>query len=138
MRDAPTYGPLLHRIASDYGCTELAAFDLRGGIERAEVLYHVWGENDPDESPTESARAAFIEIIRPCVEANSDGVFQVSEDPPPQRPQYCVVTLARRSGAIVGAAAFIARCVDAGNARELLGCIQRDAQRFREGPQATR
>jgi hypothetical protein len=118
------YRPLLQQVASDHRCTELAAFDVEGGPDDFKLLYHVRGRSGAGETERRAAVAAFVDIIRPCVAAKRDGAIRIVEDPPPEHPQYCLVTLAERSGKVVGAAGFIVRCYDDKDAKNLLRCIQ--------------
>lgn len=131
------HGPLLHHAASVHACTELAAFDVEDSDDY-KLLYYTRGHPATDETERQAAINAFIDIIRPCVSARQDGAFQVSDEPPPVRPQYCVVTLARRAGRVVGAAAFVKRCADQNDATLLLRRIQNTTERFRHGPQPGR
>ena len=128
------YGTMLHQIAHNHGCTELAAFDLQNGIEGAKLLYHVPGGGEADQATKQARIRAFIEIIGQCVAAERDGVIRIVENPPPLRTQYCLVMLAKRLGKVVGAAGFIARCHDEPEAKNLLRSIQQEAGRFQKGP----
>ncbi len=136
MAEGPKhYGPLLRQVAADHASTELAVFEIAGDRENFDLVYYVCGPGEADkEAHKRQVIPAFVRMIRKSLAAKSDGAFRIAEDRELEHPQYCLVTLAQRSGKIVGAAGFIVRCYHEKDARNLLRCIQQQAERFRKGP----
>jgi len=134
MKQEPrNYGSLLHQIAATHGCTELAAFDVERGADQMRSLYHVTGLKEDQPERKNAAIEAFKEIIaRHCLPSGSDAAILVESSAPEQ--QFCLVTLARRAGKVVGAAAFIKRFDDEEAANAALNQIRSEAEAFRDGP----
>jgi hypothetical protein len=129
------YGPFLHELAAAHACTELAAFDVETGPDQMRLLYYATGPGADKPERVEAAVKAFKDIIAQyCLPTEKDGVIQVVESPVSDRPQFCLVTLARRAGKVVGAGAFIKRFENDVDAKAELKQIQHEAERFRTGP----
>jgi hypothetical protein len=99
----------------------LATFTLHGEkVERRlRAVQHV-RPGDADASQRAAALAAFEDVVGPCVDAAEDRAVQVGADDGWWGPQYCLVTLERTDQRIVGAAAFIVRCLDEVDAASVL------------------
>ena len=81
----------------------------------------------PDDSPPEvraAALDAFKEIIKPCVQQQKDGAFEVGAPNSQAESQFCLVTLLRSEGQVVAASAVITRCVNLDRARQRLMSMQ--------------
>jgi hypothetical protein len=111
----------------------MAAFSVGGDSQDLTKFYHV-RPGTANAGEKEAAIRAFTEIIRPCIERNTDGAIEVLEQSRTGNPQYCLVILAHRAGKTIGAAAFVRRCADSVAAGTLLERIKKDATSFRIGP----
>jgi multidrug efflux pump subunit AcrA (membrane-fusion protein) len=81
----------------------------------------------PDDSPPEvraAALDAFKEIIKPCIQQQKDGAFEVGAPNSQAESQFCLVTLLRSDGQVVAASAVITRCVNLDRARQRLMSMQ--------------
>lgn len=82
----------------------------------------------PDESAPEvrqKALEAFAEIVRPCVAQGKDGVIEVDGSRKDTvDPQFCLVTLLRSEGNIVGVSAVIARAANMARAQQRLASME--------------
>lgn len=137
MSETPkNYGPLLHRIAAAHACTELAVFDVTNGPDQIRLLYRASGSANRAEQEDDAVKAFKDIIARHCLPTGKDALIQVVESTPPDRPQFCLVTLAHRAGKLVGAAGFVKRLVNERDAKVELQQIQYEAERFRKGPPA--
>jgi len=107
----PEYRELLRR-AQRIGATEMAVFAIEQRFlrkTRLTALAHVRPEACTAEMRA-AALGAFDEIVRVCLQHQRDGTIEVTQSRDEERgTQYCLVTLARREGRVIGAGAFIAR-----------------------------
>jgi len=81
----------------------------------------------PDSSPPEvrkQAIEAFTDIIKPCIQRNSDGVIEVGSQSDATESQFCLVTLLRNEGELVAVSAVITRARDAEQAQQRLMSMQ--------------
>src|SRR3954468_24416298 len=113
--------------------TEAAAFlvepenenEVRlGGVRALRAVAHV----RPDEStPDVRSRAleAFAEIVRPCVVQGKDGAIEIDNSKKDTvDPQFCLVTLLRSDGQVVGVSAVITRCPNIQRAQQRLTSME--------------
>lgn len=106
--------------------TEAAGFLLERNGEQAALrpIAHI----RPDESSPEvraQALAAFQDLIKPCIEQGRDGAIEVS--PTGQdgsEAQYCLITLLRADGDVVGVSAVVTRCMNVDRAKQRLMSMQ--------------
>ena len=99
------------QVAASVEATEMAVFSVASGVVGPDLknVLHV-RPGDTSEEHREAAVAAFRDIVRPCVAQGKDGALEVDEAPDSaNRLQFCLVTLIREAGEVVGAAAFIVR-----------------------------
>ena len=93
--------------------TEAAGFIIEPGAEgkgfELKTIAHIRPDNSDADMRT-AAIEAFRGIVKPCVEQGKDGAVQVSPDGDTVDPQFCLVTLLRSDGNVVGASAVITRC----------------------------
>ena len=93
--------------------TEAAGFIIEAGPEgkgfELKTIAHIRPDNS-DADMRAAALEAFRGIVKPCVEQGKDGAVQVSPDGDTVDPQFCLVTLLRSDGNVVGASAVITRC----------------------------
>ncbi|HMB95051.1 MAG TPA: HlyD family efflux transporter periplasmic adaptor subunit [Tepidisphaeraceae bacterium] len=108
--------------------TEAAAFLVeppheQGGESTLKAVAHI----RPDQSDADTRAAAlnaFQQIIKPCIEQNKDGAIQIDDTHDGTDWQYCLVTLLRSEGNIVGATAVVARARDNERAQQRLTSMQ--------------
>jgi len=106
--------------------TEAAGFLLERNGEQATLrpIAHI----RPDQSAPEvraQAIAAFQDLIKPCVEQGRDGAIEVSAaSEEGGEAQYCLITLLRADGEIVGVSAVITRCINLERAKQRLMSMQ--------------
>ena len=127
MRKPPqNLADLLWQMGRELGATEVGAFkverDFLGGFELA-LLSHMRPDNSSLDERA-AAIAAFKEIILPCLEQMKDGAIEIDGTSDGKASQYCLVILARRDDAAVGAAAFIGRYRDSADAQRSLNYAQ--------------
>ena len=138
----PTRGKLVQRLLD--ASANLPAFlndllttqaVLVAGTEAAAFLIEQQGEQTnlrpvahvrPDESDQETRTAAiraFVSIVQPCVEQGKDGAIEVGS-PDGGELQFCLVTVLRNEGQVVGASAVITRARDTDRAKQRLQSMQ--------------
>lgn len=106
--------------------TEAAGFLLERNGEQASLrpIAHI----RPDESSPEvraQALAAFQDLIKPCIEQGRDGAIEVSPSGQDgSEAQYCLITLLRADGDVVGVSAVITRCMNTDRAKQRLMSMQ--------------
>jgi multidrug resistance efflux pump len=103
--------------------TEAAGFIIEPGPEGKGFELKTIAHIRPDNSDTDTRAAAleaFRGIVRPCVEQGKDGAIQVSPESETVDPQFCLVTLLRSDGNVVGVSAVITRCRDQERATQRL------------------
>jgi len=121
---------LLTTQAVSVAGTEAAAFLLERGQGEAEqqeqfalrLIAHI-RPDDAAPDVREQAIAAFQEIVRPCVAQAKDGAIEVSQVGGGES-QFCLVTLLRSEGNVVGASAVITKCLDTERAKQRLSSMQ--------------
>lgn len=104
--------------------TEAAAFLVEKQGEEAALrpIAHI----RPDDSDTETrhkAVEAFQGIVGPCVAQRKDGAIEVGT-PDGGEAQFCLVTLLRNEGEVVGVSAVITRARDMERAKQRLTSMQ--------------
>jgi hypothetical protein len=107
--------------------TEAAGFLLERGGEQNQVTLRPIAHIRPDQSDQDTraaAIAAFLDLIKPCVEQGRDGAIEVAQGSDGAESQYCLVTLLRAEGEVVAASAVITRCRDVDRARQRLMSMQ--------------
>src|SRR4051794_2325212 len=107
--------------------TEAAAFLVEPENEN-EVRLRAVAHVRPDEStPDVRSRAleAFAEIVRPCVVQGKDGAIEIDNSKKDTvDPQFCLVTLLRSDGQVVGVSAVITRCPNIQRAQQRLTSME--------------
>jgi hypothetical protein len=103
--------------------TEAAGFIIEPGPEgkgfELKTIAHIRPDNSDADMRT-AAIDAFRGIVKPCVEQGKDGAIQVSPVGDTVDPQFCLVTLLRSDGNVVGVSAVITRCRDQERATQRL------------------
>lgn len=105
--------------------TEAAAFILERG-ENNETKLRPVVHIRPDDSDSQTRAAAlqaFQNLVGQCVEQGKDGAIDVGS-PDGGEPQYCLVTLLRSEGQVVGVSAVVTRARDTERARQRLTSMQ--------------
>ena len=105
--------------------TEAAGFLIERNGDQASLrpIAHI----RPDQSSPEvraQALAAFQDLIRPCVEQNRDGAIEVSAAQDGGEAQYCLITLLRADGEVVGVSSVVTRCMNLERAKQRLMSMQ--------------
>ena len=105
--------------------TEAAGFLLERNGEQATLrpIAHI----RPDQSSPEvraQALAAFQDLIKPCIEQNRDGAIEVSAGQDGGEAQYCLITLLRAEGEVVGVSSVVTRCMNLERAKQRLMSMQ--------------
>src|SRR3954469_1635743 len=107
--------------------TEAAAFLVEPENEN-EVRLRAVAHVRPDEStPDVRSRAleAFAEIVRPCVVQGKDGAIEIDNSKKDTvDTQFCLVTLLRSDGQVVGVSAVITRCPNIQRAQQRLTSME--------------
>jgi hypothetical protein len=109
-------------VAASVDATEMAVFSVARGLGGPDLknVLHVRG-GDATDDQREAAVDAFRDIVRRCVARRKHGVIRIAAPPDAAgRDPFCLVALTRRSGEVVGAAAFIVRRRDLDEARAAL------------------
>ncbi len=126
--DLPTFiRNLLEQQGMMVAGTEAVAFLVEKAGE-ADINLRVAGHVRPDESTPEIRQRAleeFAKIVRPCVLQAKDGVVEI--DGARQDtidPQFCLITLLRAEGQVIGVSAVITRCPNMQRAQQRLSQME--------------
>jgi AICAR transformylase/IMP cyclohydrolase PurH len=119
---------LIRAQAVSVGATEAAAFaaeDPSKDGSPLRLLHHI-RPDDATAKERAAATAAFEQIIKAGLRHDKDGALEIDYPgrPTDRPPQFCLFTLWRRSGQVVGASAVIARCADSDEAQKRLKVVQ--------------
>ena len=126
------FGSSVTSTAVAVKATEVVVFSMER-LGFLAVLRHI-RPGEADAAVRERAITAFRELVGRCLDEGKDGTIRVSEaDGIRLGEQFCLVTLARRFGRVVGAAAFIVRCHDQMASLRRLGTVQNLLEEFRNG-----
>jgi hypothetical protein len=104
--------------------TEAAAFLVEAPAEGSQEITlkpaaHIRPDSS-DEGVRRAALDAFAKIIRPCIQQGKDGAILIEDSPDAAEAQYCLVTLLRNEGNVVGASAVVTRCLNLDRAKQRL------------------
>jgi hypothetical protein len=104
--------------------TEAAAFlsQKQEGKLQMKAIAHI-RPDDSDEQTRAAALRAFQGIVQPCIEQGKDGAIEIGS-PDGGDSQYCLVTVLRNEGEVVGACAVITRARDLERAKQRLTSMQ--------------
>lgn len=105
--------------------TEAVAFMIEpdGETFRLQAVVHLRPDHAGDDV-RKAAINAFSQIVRPCVEQNREGAFEVGAADDAGELQYCLATLLRSEGRAVGVTAVITRCLNLDRARQRLASME--------------
>jgi hypothetical protein len=105
--------------------TEAAAFLIerkQGNEASLRPVAHI-RPDDSDQNTRAAAVQAFQSIVQPCIEQGKDGAIEVGS-PDGGEMQFCLVTVLRNEGQIVGASAVVTRARDTDRAKQRLQSMQ--------------
>lgn len=80
--------------------------------------------DDASEEVRSAAIKAFIQLVRPCVEQNREGAFEVGAADDAGEMQYCLATVLRNQGEAVGVTAVVTRCRNMDRAKQRLASLE--------------
>ena len=104
--------------------TEAAAFiiEQQGQEASLRAMAHI-RPDESDQTTRQAALQAFQNIVQPCIEQGKDGAIEVGA-PDGAELQFCLVTVLRNEGQVVGASAVITRARDTDRAKQRLQSMQ--------------
>ena len=113
------------------GGNEGAAFlaDRNENVYRLVPMVHI-RPDQPSDEVRKAALTAFQQILLPCVEQNREGAFEVGKPDDTGEAQFCLATVLRSEGQVVGVSAVIARCQGMDRARQRLAGMEMVAGYF--------